>query len=134
MDPSLDAALLQLPILRFPDRLIGHSTVLKITEELKLSEPGFLYRYKRSDDFGLPQSAFVICSFWAVQAYAAMGDTASASAIMKQASFAANGLGLFSEHFLPGKMQQCGNFPQAYSHVGQINAAFSISPPWEHIL
>lgn len=133
-DPSLDAALLQLPILRFPDRLTGASTVEKILDELKLSEPGFLYRYKRDDDFGMPQSAFVICSFWAVQAYAAMGDTASAIAVMKQACGAANEVGLLSEHFLPSQKRQCGNFPQAYSHVGLINAAFSISPPWEHIL
>jgi len=133
-DLSLDAALLQLPVLRFPDTAIGAATVKKIVEELSLSEPGFLYRYKRHDDFGMPQSAFVICSFWLVQAYAALGDLPSATHVMKQACTAANELGLFSEHFWPGQRQQCGNFPQAYSHVGLINAAFSISPPWEQIL
>jgi GH15 family glucan-1,4-alpha-glucosidase len=47
---------------------------------------------------------------------------------------AANPLGLISEHFEPTACRQAGNFPQAYSHVGQINAAFAVSPPWGDVL
>jgi GH15 family glucan-1,4-alpha-glucosidase len=133
-DASFDAALLQLPILRYPNAEIGKATVDKIVHELSLKEPGYLYRYKRNDDFGMPQSAFVICSFWLVQAYASLGNVSAAAQAMKHACKASNTLGLFSEHYLPESEEQCGNFPQAYSHVGLINAAFSISPPWEHFL
>ena len=47
---------------------------------------------------------------------------------------AANGLGLYAEHFEPKDQLQLGNFPQAYSHVGMINAAFDTSPPWSDLL
>jgi GH15 family glucan-1,4-alpha-glucosidase len=43
-------------------------------------------------------------------------------------------LGLFSEHYDPSVRRQLGNFPQAYSHVGMIQAAFAVSPPWSDIL
>ena len=46
----------------------------------------------------------------------------------------ANGLGLFAEHYIPHTLIQSGNFPQAYSHVGMVNAAFAASPPWSDVL
>jgi len=58
----------------------------------------------------------------------------AARQMMSDVMGAANDLGLFSEHFVPGARQQAGNFPQAYSHIGQINAAFSISPSWSDVL
>ncbi len=57
-----------------------------------------------------------------------------ARSTMKNVMAAANSLGLFSEHFYRNDNRQAGNFPQAYSHVGQINAAFAISPPWSDVL
>jgi GH15 family glucan-1,4-alpha-glucosidase len=134
-DDSYDSALLELPILRFPDEALCAATVDAISQELCL-EPGsaFLYRYLRKDDFGHPQSAFVICSFWQVQALARIGRIADARRVMEGAMRSANSLGLISEHFIPAHSFQAGNFPQAYSHVGQINAAFAISPPWSDIL
>ncbi len=137
-DDSLDAALLLLPILRFPDEKLCRNSVLKIYESLRFGSdsPGkeFLFRYLRKDDFGEPKSAFVLCSFWLVQALARVGEMSLATEIMQGATQAANKLGLFSEHYIPGKHQQCGNYPQAYSHVGLINAAFSVSPLWTEIL
>ncbi|TLY39697.1 MAG: hypothetical protein E6K59_11820 [Nitrospirae bacterium] len=76
----------------------------------------------------------MICSFWIAQALARLGRTAEAKEILAGVLTAANGLGLFSEHFLPATQTQCGNFPQAYSHVGLINAAFAVSPPWSEVL
>jgi pentatricopeptide repeat protein len=93
----------------------------------------FLYRYLRKDDFGQPQSAFVICSFWLVRALSRLGRTEEALQVMNDAMKSANALGLFSEHFSPQTKIQTGNFPQAYSHVGQINAAFSVSPAWSDV-
>lgn len=140
-DESMDAALLQLPILRFPDPKLGEETVDRILRELRLASsaasgdsPGFFYRYRRDDDFGTPESAFVICSYWMVQAQAALGRKEDAIETMRQAQVAANPLGLLSEHYDLAARRQCGNFPQAYSHVGLINAAFAISPPWEDVL
>lgn len=137
-DESYDAALLQLPILRFPDADVCLETVRKVHGELRLGKSGnlnaFLYRYRREDDFGHPKSAFVICSFWLVQALARMGKINEAREVMNSAMESASDLGLFSEHYYPEQRIQTGNFPQAYSHVGQINAAFSVSPAWNEIL
>ncbi len=137
-DDSLDAALLELTTLRFPDFELNKKTILKIREELNLDAVektgSFLYRYKRKDDFGDPQSAFLICSFWLVQSLSRIGALDDAKKVMADAMTAANSLGLFSEHYNPHIKLQSGNFPQAYSHVGQINAAFAVSPKWSEIL
>ncbi len=133
-DPSLDSALLQLPILRFPDADINAATVRKIRDDLMIEEHGFLYRYKRKDDFGTPGSAFLACSYWLVQAHAALGQIDQATDIMGRTIQAANPLGLLSEHYDPTLREQRGNFPQTYSHVGQINSAFAISPAWDCVL
>lgn len=137
-DGSFDAALLQLPILRYPDADLNIKTVHEIIRNLRLGDAGkekyLLYRYLRKDDFGHPKSAFLICSFWLVQALARTGQIAEAHEVMEATSGCANHLGLLSEHFISNKSIQMGNFPQAYSHVGQINAAFAISPPWSDVL
>ena len=76
----------------------------------------------------------MICSFWIAQALAQLGRMPEARVILDQVLSAANHVGLFSEHFIPSTNTQCGNFPQAYSHVGLINAAFAASPPWSDAL
>jgi GH15 family glucan-1,4-alpha-glucosidase len=63
-----------------------------------------------------------------------LGRLSEAQQVMSQVMPAANGVGLLSEHFLPQVRLQLGNFPQAYSHVGLINAAFALSPPWSEML
>jgi len=137
-DLSYDAALAQLPVLGYPDRQLCESTVLYIARELSLpqggEDTGFFYRYVREDDFGKPGAAFVICSFWMAQAFARLGRMPEARTILDRVLAAANHAGLFSEHFIPSTRTQCGNFPQAYSHVGLINAAFAASPPWSDVL
>lgn len=134
-DQSFDASLLQLPILRFPDRSLCANTVMAIQKDLELPhKSNFLYRYRRSDDFGTPKSAFVICSFWLAQAYARINKADVGLRTLQETLAAANHLGLFSEHYIPGENRQAGNFPQAYSHVGLINAAFSLSPSWPEVL
>lgn len=135
-DPSFDAALSLAAILRLPRNELCLATVQEIQKHLALGsdEASFFYRYTRKDDFGSPSSAFVICSFWIAQALAKLGQRDQAQKILEDVVTAANHVGLFSEHYLPTRRTQLGNFPQAYSHVGMINAAFAVSPPWNEVL
>ncbi|MGE3263582.1 MAG: glycoside hydrolase family 15 protein [Bacteriovoracia bacterium] len=137
-DATPDASLLLMPLLRFPDVDLCRETVLRLERELTFQDPqtgeGFLYRYIRKDDFGRPASAFLICSYWLVQALVRVGEKERARKLMDKLLVAKNNLGLLAEHFDPSRKQQLGNFPQAYSHVGQILAAFAVSKPWEEVL
>jgi GH15 family glucan-1,4-alpha-glucosidase len=136
-DPAFNAAMLQMPILRFPDPELNRRTVEMTARHLSWprgAEPTFLLRYHTSDDFGVPQSAFLCCSFWWVQALAALGDKSRAAELLQRTLASANSLGLLPEHFEPATLKQLGNFPQAYSHVGLINGAFSVSAPWSEVL
>jgi GH15 family glucan-1,4-alpha-glucosidase len=137
-DESYDAALALATALRFPNREICKGTIDSIQGHLALGSQSplssFFYRYVRNDDFGRPNSAFVICSYWMAQAYAEFGLREKAQLIFQQTLDAANHVGLFSEHYDPIHRKQLGNFPQAYSHVGLVNAAFSVSPSWSEVL
>lgn len=137
-DSTVDSALLLLPTLRFPGKELSVKTIARVRSDLRLGkdEPvsSFLYRYLRQDDFGRPQSGFLICSFWLVQALARTGQMDEARKVLANTMAGANPLGLLSEHYHPGDNGQSGNFPQAYSHVGQINAAFAVSPSWDEVL
>lgn len=139
-DSSLDASLLMLPILRFPDRKICENTTAAIASGLSVVkskesvEHFLLYRYLREDDFGKPEDPFLICSFWLAQAYARLGDHAKGIKILRSLKSCENHLGLYAEHFSPHLEAQLGNFPQAYSHVGLVNATFAVSPSWMEVL
>ena len=78
------------------------------------------------DDFGETTSAFTICSFWWAEALALAGRLDDAIAIFDRMLCHANPLGLFAEDIDPVSGRQLGNFPQAYTHVGLINAAATI--------
>jgi GH15 family glucan-1,4-alpha-glucosidase len=135
-DESMDASLLLMAIFRYQDKPLSLSSIEMIQSALQMpgAPPGYLYRYNRKDDFGLPKSAFLACGFWLVQALAKIGRKQEGAEILTHLTASANSLGLFSEHFEPARGVQSGNFPQAYSHVGQINAAFAVSPDWSDIL
>jgi GH15 family glucan-1,4-alpha-glucosidase len=135
-DATLDSALALLPVFRFPAPEIAAATIEQIRTTLSADggQGSFLYRYLRNDDFGTPHSAFVICSYWIAQGLSHLGKKSEARRIIDDLIQAANPLGLISEHFEPRSKTQLGNFPQAYSHVGLINAAFEASPPWSDVL
>jgi GH15 family glucan-1,4-alpha-glucosidase len=137
-DASFDASLAMAVPLRFPREELCGATVSGIQKNLAMGptrpHSSWFYRYLRNDDFGRPESAFVICSFWVAQALARLGRMEEARSILEDLSKGANHVGLLSEHFHPGQGVQLGNFPQAYSHVGLINAAFAVSPPWSEVL
>lgn len=133
---DLDASLLQAVNLRLlpaqDPRLRG--TVRAIQQSLTVPASGWLRRYARDDGFGIPTSAFLICTFWLVEALALCGQVDEARRAMNRALRALSPLGLLSEDIDPQSGRLWGNFPQAYSHVGLIHAAFAASPRWGDIL
>ena len=88
---------------------------------------GLMLRYKNEDDFGDTTSAFTICSFWWAEALALAGRLDDAIAVFDRVAKYANPVGLFSEDIDPASGMLLGNFPQAYTHVGLIHAAMTIS-------
>jgi GH15 family glucan-1,4-alpha-glucosidase len=131
---DLDASLLQIAPLHFlpPDHPLLRSTIDTITA--RLARDGWLFRYHHDDGFGPPTVAFVLCTFWYADALAATGRTAEARAVVERARAALSPLGLLAEDFDSATGRLWGNYPQAYSHVGLIHAAFAASPRWAEIL
>lgn len=126
--PNLDASLLQLINMGYLDpteeKTLKH---LKVLEDELGTESGLFFRYKHIDDFGEPESTFLICAFWYVEALARVGRLPEAIRIFESLLKHGNHLGLLSEDVHSKTNSQWGNFPQTYSHVGLINAAFAIS-------
>jgi len=131
---DLDASLLQAASLRLlpSDDPRLHKTVDAVRRDL--SRGGWLLRYRTDDGLGTPTVAFVLCTFWLVEALAVLGRPAEARALLDQTLAAASPLGLLSEDFAVDSRLLSGNFPQAYSHVGLIHAAFAASPRWSDVL
>lgn len=125
---NLDASLLQLITMNYlnpySDRARNH---LKAIEERLMTSNGLLYRYIHKDDFGYPETTFLVCSFWHVEALACVGRLDEAIERFDQLMKFSNHLGLFSEDVAAADGSQWGNFPQTYSHVGLMNAAFRIA-------
>lgn len=131
---DLDASLLQMVRLRFlpPDDPRLEATVNAISSGL--SRDGWLFRYQMDDGFGRPSVAFIICTFWMIEALTHLGRKPEAARMLEQSCRALSPLGLLSEDYETGSLRMWGNFPQAYSHVGLIHAAFAASPEWDQIL
>jgi len=93
----------------------------------RLACNGLLHRYERSfDRISSPEGAFGICSLWAIDNLARRGDLPEARRRFEHVLRYANDLGLLSEEIDPVSGQLLGNFPQAYTHVGVINAAMAL--------
>lgn len=124
----LDASSLQLIIMRYLDPAAEKTRdhLAGLEKELR-DENGLFYRYLHEDDFGRPKSTFLICAFWYVEALACIGRTEDAIKTLENLLGYANHLMLFSEDIDANNGDQWGNFPQAYSHVGLINAVNRIA-------
>jgi GH15 family glucan-1,4-alpha-glucosidase len=96
----------------------------------QLSVKGLMRRYDVVDDFGTQESAFTVCSFWLAEALAMVDRKEEARELFERLLSLHNGLGLYSEDLALSTGEQRGNFPQTYSHVGLINAAFRLSRDW----
>jgi GH15 family glucan-1,4-alpha-glucosidase len=125
---ELDASLLTLPLHSYIDAAHPRmrATYARICEQL--GRGPLVYRYQSTDD-GLPQGegAFGICSFWAVECLARGGDLAPATAAFERLLEYANDVGLYAEEIDPDTQAALGNFPQAFTHVGLINAALTLA-------
>ena len=124
----LDASTLQLIMMNYldpaSDRAKDHLKAL----EAELKTPsGLFYRYLHEDDFGKPKTTFLICAFWYVEALACVGRIDDAIKEFENIIQYSNHLMLFSEDVDENTGSQWGNFPQAYSHVGLMNAAYRIA-------
>ncbi|GAB4348700.1 MAG: glycoside hydrolase family 15 protein [Immundisolibacter sp.] len=93
----------------------------------RLGHDALLYRYRNTTD-GLPpgEGAFGICSFWAVCCRVMLGDVAGATAAFERLLAHGNDLGLYAEEIDPHNGEMLGNFPQAFTHVGLIDAALTL--------
>ena len=130
----LDASLLTLAELGFispqDPRYLG--TVAALEKELKRGP--YLFRYSNPDDFGAPETAFNICTFWYINALAAVGRQEEARELFTNMLERRNTLGLLSEDLNPAGGELWGNFPQTYSMVGIIIGAMRLSRSWEEAL
>ena len=128
---TLDASLLRLNELSFladADPRFA-ATVRAIGRELKHGD--FVFRYIEADDFGTPENAFLVCTFWYINALAALGQRGEARALFENVLACRNRHGLLAEHIDPATREQWGNFVQTYSMVGLISSAIRLSVRWD---
>ena len=128
---TLDASLLRLNELGFladdDPRFAG--TVRAIGRDLRHGD--FIFRYVEADDFGPPENAFLVCTFWYINALCALGQRDEARGLFENVLSCRNRHGLLSEHIDPKTREQWGNFVQTYSMVGLIGAAIRLSVRWD---
>jgi GH15 family glucan-1,4-alpha-glucosidase len=130
---DLDASLLQALPLRFFSRgdPLASGTIDAVVADLSID--GWLQRYRTDDGFDAHRVAFTVCSFWLVQALTIAGRVDEARVVMRHLMTSLPPLGLLGEDVDPRTGAQWGNYPQAYSHVGLIHAAFAASPSWSEV-
>ena len=128
---TMDASLLLLAEVGFLEpadpRFI--STVQRVEHDLRRGD--FIFRYVEQDDFGTPQNAFLVCTFWYVDALASIGRRDEARALFVKLIAHCNRHGLLAEHIQPDTGELWGNFVQTYSMVGLVNSAIRLSIPWD---
>lgn len=120
---ELDSSLLLMEVYGFIDATDPRYKQTVDAIYRKLMYKGLMFRYNNVDDFGIPSSAFTICTFWMVRALYVTGRQAEALTLFETLLSYSNHLGLFSEDLDFDTKSQLGNFPQAYSHLALINTA-----------
>ena len=120
---ELDSSLLLMEAYGFitPEDERYRKTVEAVYSSLRYN--GLMYRYNSADDFGVPTSAFTICTFWMIRALFVIDRQEEARVMFNEMITYSNNLGLFSEDLDFETKSQLGNFPQAYSHLALINTA-----------
>jgi GH15 family glucan-1,4-alpha-glucosidase len=124
---DLDATALAVPMYEMlpanDPRVVSTVNVL----QKQLTDDGFLYRYvPEKSEFHEPEGVFIICTLWLVNVLAMMGRVHDAEELFSRVTETANDLGLFAEEFDPKNGEMLGNFPQALTHLGVINAVFNL--------
>ena len=124
---DLDASSLMIPIVGFlpadDARVLStiEATVAHLTDQ-----HGLVFRYIAQDGLSGKEGSFLLCTFWLAQAQAMSGQLDRAKETFAKAVGFANDVGLLSEEILPDTKELLGNFPQAFSHIGLVNAAWAI--------
>jgi GH15 family glucan-1,4-alpha-glucosidase len=128
---ALDASNLMLPIVGFlpadDPRMLA--TIDAIADRLT-DERGLVYRYRAEeglDGLAGEEGTFLLCTFWLAQALAMSGQLERAKDVFERAVAFVNDVGLLAEEVDPTTGELLGNFPQAFSHIGLVNAAWAIS-------
>ncbi len=128
---DLDASVLLMAEVGFIDARDSRFVATVDALEKALCDGPYMRRYEAADDFGKPETAFNICTFWRIDALSRIGRKQQAREIFETMLAARNHLGLLSEDTHPVSGEMWGNFPQTYSMVGIINAAVRLSAPWD---
>jgi GH15 family glucan-1,4-alpha-glucosidase len=125
---DLDASNLMLPLVGFlpadDPRVLA---TINATEERLTDERGLVYRYRSHDGLEGDEGTFLLCTFWLAQALAQAGQPERARTVFERAEAFVNDVGLLAEEVDPLSGELLGNFPQAFSHIGLVNAAWDIS-------
>jgi GH15 family glucan-1,4-alpha-glucosidase len=125
---DLDASNLMIPIVGFlPASDPRVLATIDAIEERLTDDRGLVYRYLAEDGLEGEEGTFLLCTFWLAQALAMSGQPARARAVFDRAAAFVNDVGLLAEEVDPHSGELLGNFPQAFSHIGLINAAWAIS-------
>jgi GH15 family glucan-1,4-alpha-glucosidase len=125
---ELDASVLMMPIVGFiladDPRMLA---TLNAIEERLTDDYGLVFRYLAHDGLKGGEGTFLLCTFWLAQAQALAGEVTRAKQTFERAVEYVNDLGLLAEEVDPASRELLGNFPQAFSHIGLVNAAWAIS-------
>jgi alpha,alpha-trehalase len=125
---ELDASNLMLAISGFlPGDDPRMKATIDATAERLTDERGLVYRYRAADGLEGEEGTFLLCTFWLAQAQALAGEVAEARATFERAIAYVNDVGLLAEEVDVGGAEMIGNYPQAFSHIGLVNAAWAIS-------
>jgi GH15 family glucan-1,4-alpha-glucosidase len=128
---DLDAANLMMPIVGFlpadDPRMLA--TIEAVADRLTDAR-GLVYRYRTEagvDGLAGREGTFLLCTFWLAQAFAQAGRLSQARDVFERAIAYVNDVGLLAEEVDPASGELLGNFPQAFSHIGLVNAAWAIA-------
>jgi GH15 family glucan-1,4-alpha-glucosidase len=128
---AMDASLLLLAEVGFLDAADRRFAATVSAVEKDLRRGDFIFRYVEKDDFGEPANAFLVCTFWYVNALATLSRREEARELFEKLLVCRNRHGSLAEHIDPRSDEQWGNFAQTYSMVGLINAAIRLSIRWD---
>jgi GH15 family glucan-1,4-alpha-glucosidase len=125
---DLDASNLMMPLVGFlpvdDPRVVA---TIQATEDHLTDSRGLVYRYRTADGLAGDEGTFLLCTFWLAQALAEAGNPERATKVFERTLPFVNDVGLLAEEVDPSTGELLGNFPQALSHVGLVNAAWAIS-------
>ncbi len=128
---ELDASNLLMLHYGFLDKKDPRIVSMVQTMHKELTKDGFVLRYKAPDEFGTPQNAFIICTFWMINALYLTGQEQEARNMLGKIISRANKYGLFSEDVETTTGRLTGNFPQGYSHLVFIQTIFLLETQYD---